>query len=68
MRLMGEKNERKSRCGVTIWDREGKTTKDGKKSITFTVEETTMEELADYFKQCVRNYEKIIKMLPKITE
>ena len=64
MRLMGEK-EGKSRCGVTIWDRTGKTTKDGRKSITFTVEETTMEELSEFFKQCVRHHEEVMKVLLK---
>lgn len=54
MRLMGDSKSRKSRVGVSIWDREGNATKDGKKSITFTVEETTMDELAKIFKDKVR--------------
>jgi hypothetical protein len=51
---MGDSKSRKSRVGVSIWDREGNMTRDGKKSITFTVEETTMDELAKVFKDKVR--------------
>lgn len=63
MHLLGEEERRKSRCGVTIWDREDKKTSSGKKSITFTVEDTTMEELEEFFKKCVRNYDAVIKVI-----
>ena len=53
MRLKGEKIE-KSRVSVTLWDKHGKTTKDGKKSVTFTVEDTTMEELEKFLKEAIR--------------
>jgi hypothetical protein len=53
MKLMGEGID-KSRCGISIWDRNGKKTKEGKASITFTVEDTTMEELANFIKAKIR--------------
>ncbi len=53
MKLMGEGTE-KSRCGISIWDRNGKKTKAGKSSMTFTVEDTTMEELANFIKAKIR--------------
>lgn len=65
MRLMGEKENKKSRCGVTIWDRAGKTTKNNKKSVTFTVEDTTIEELAEFIKACVRDHEAVTKTLKR---
>ncbi|MBI2547207.1 MAG: hypothetical protein HYW23_02040 [Candidatus Aenigmarchaeota archaeon] len=53
MRLMGEKNE-KSRVAVTIWDRNKLKTKDGRGSITFTIEDTTMEEIEKFVKDAIR--------------
>ena len=53
MRLMGEGTE-KSRCGVSVWDRNGKKTRDGRSSVTFTVEDTNMEELVTFIKTKVR--------------
>ena len=53
MKLLGE-GTKKSRVSISIWDREENTTKDGKKSITFTVEETTMEELEKVVKDAIR--------------
>ena len=53
MRLMREGKE-KSRVAITIWDRNGKTTKGNRKSITFTVEDTTMEEIEKFIKDAIR--------------
>lgn len=53
MHIMNE-GTNKSRVGVSIWDREGKKTSKGKGSITFTVEDTTMEELEKFIKEAVR--------------
>jgi|GEM_PF-4034543 len=53
MKLMGE-GKNKSRVGISVWDREGNTTKDGRKSMTFTVEDTTMEEMEKFIKDAVR--------------
>jgi len=53
MRLMGE-GKNKSRVGVSIWDRQHNKTKDGRKSITFTVEDTTMEEMENFIKDAIR--------------
>lgn len=53
MRLMGEKSK-KSRVAISIWDRQGNKTSQGKQSITFTVEDTTMEELAKFIKDAIR--------------
>lgn len=53
MKLMGE-GTKKSRVAISIWDREGNTTRDGKKSITFTIEDTTMEELEKFVKDAIR--------------
>lgn len=50
---MGEKTK-KSRVAVLIWDREGNETSKGKKSITFTVEDTTMEELDKFVRDAIR--------------
>ncbi|MFH1258099.1 MAG: hypothetical protein V1658_04120 [Candidatus Micrarchaeota archaeon] len=50
---MGEGKE-KSRVAITIWDRKGNKTKSGKASITFTIEDTTMEELEKLIKDTVR--------------
>jgi hypothetical protein len=53
MKLMGE-GSKKSRVAVSLWDREGNRTKDNRKSITFTIEDTTMEELEKFVKDAVR--------------
>ena len=53
MRLRGE-GEEKSKVAISIWDRVGKKTKNGKASITFTVEDTTMEELEKFIKDAIR--------------
>jgi hypothetical protein len=53
MRLMGE-GQNKSRIGISLWDREHNKTKDGRKSITFTVEDTTMEEMEKFIKDAIR--------------
>lgn len=53
MRLKGE-GKQKSRVGITLWDKNELPTKAGKYSITFTVEDTTMEELEKLIKDAVR--------------
>ena len=55
MRIMGEEKE-KSKVGISIWDKKGKLTKNGKKSITFTVEDTTMEETEKLIKEAIRKH------------
>ena len=53
MHVMGDKKE-KSRVAVTLWDREGEKTSKNKASITFTVEDTTMEELEVFIKEAIK--------------
>ncbi len=53
MKIFGEEKE-KPRVEITIKNKEGKITKEGKKSISFTVEETTMEELEKVIKDAIR--------------
>jgi hypothetical protein len=53
MHLMGE-GKSKSRVAITIWDRNGNPTSKGKYSKTFTVEDTTMEELEKFIKESIR--------------
>jgi hypothetical protein len=53
MRVLGEGKE-KSKVGISLWDRKGNKTKKGHKSITFTIEDTTMDELEKFIKDAVR--------------
>jgi len=53
MRVLGEGKE-KSKVGVSLWDRKGNKTKKGHKSITFTIEDTTMDELEKFIKDAIR--------------
>ena len=56
MYLRGEKEkEEKSRVKVSVWTRKGSRTKKGRKSMTFSVEDTTIEELAALIKETIRN-------------
>ena len=53
MRL-AEPSNSKDKVAVTVWSRTGKLTKKGKQSHTFTVEDTSMDELSDNIKDWIR--------------
>ena len=51
MRIKPRTYKKINAVGVTLWDKNNRKTKSGKKSITFTVEGITMDELAEFFIQ-----------------
>jgi len=54
MRLAKAVDNTRDKVAVTVWSRTGKLTKEGKQSKTFTVEDTTMDELSDAIKEMVK--------------
>lgn len=53
MRLAKAIDKTKDKVAVSVWSRTGKLTKEGKQSKTFTVEDTTMDELSESIKRMV---------------
>lgn len=52
--MLDKDNQAKSKVGVIIYDRSGKKNAKGKKSMSFVVNDTTMDELDKVLKNAVR--------------
>lgn len=51
-------NKPENRVFVTIWNRQGKLTPEGIATVTFPVENTTMEELGKFIKNHIKSLKK----------